>query len=674
MDPHHIHIEHLHDDPTHSTCGSYSSSETLEDELDQDRLNRLSSTSTSTLVGTNGNNGTNSRSSSPLDQEVKVNPLTRSSSSSSASNPRGLWYRFTHSEAGRVVSAFCYFTFVCIGMAFCNQLSDHRWVETGYTQVFLRDRGFDVIAPQSDIGPANFFVMTSVVLTVLGIGFICPNWTMRAVVLRRCLWVIGSLSVYRALTISVTTLPSPKEECRPSLKYGFWEMLIIAIQMIPGTVEACTDDIFSGHTVFMVSCAIQWRLYCKNKWVTYFSYLYISIGLYFVVATRLHYTVDVILAIFITYGFWSVYIAMIDVVMEQEYFGVQSHNEKYSAFDSTLTEYEFSSYEDDLSTRHQSDFHIRRRRLEHHMNRIRGPGIGYGRGEYDRVAFVPMQLNVWLINIVRWCDGLDLRMRQDMPAASMNSTRWEDLVVRYRSVRSTPASSFNSPCSSAYCCYRKSESGAYDRQSENGSEMVQLYHSNDVNAPLTGSSDDVCSCVDDSDYNNNQDQQHSGRWRSLPLRSGSSRQRPSNYKDDKMGSKDRDRKLHILKVAVIVFVNTILLVKIVEAYQNWSTAPAPAPHSTQDINLNSNSALQPNSPIDPTSAAGYHSPPQARDLEKRRDATAATAGSMYEAIANVGNDAGLIFGEIADDSGHAFNPNTLRRRHIRLTEEPEGAI
>ncbi|OAQ22760.1 hypothetical protein K457DRAFT_281204 [Linnemannia elongata AG-77] len=655
MEPHHIHIEHLHDDPTHSPCGSYSSSETLEDELDQDRLNRLSSTSTSTLVGANGTSGNNSRSSSPFDQEVKINPTSRSSSpSSSASHQRGLWYRFTHSEAGRVFSAFCYFTFVCISMAFCNQLSDHRWVETGYTQVLLRDRGFDVIAPQSDIGPANFFVMTSVVLTVLGIGFICPTWTMRAVVLRRCLWVIGSLSVYRALTISVTTLPSPKEECRPSLKYGFWDMLVIAIQMIPGTVEACTDDIFSGHTVFMVSCAIQWRLYCKNKWVTYFSYLYISVGLYFVVATRLHYTVDVVLAIFLTYGFWSVYIAMIDVVMEREYFGIQSHNEKYSAFDSTSTDYEFSSYDnDDLSTRHQSDFHIRRRRLEHQMNRIRGPGIGYGRGEYDRVAFVPMQLNVWLINIVRWCDGLDLRMRQDMPAASKNSTRWEDLVVRYRSGRSTPASDSTAvtPCSSANCCHRKSEADLYDRRNENGSEMVQLYHPNDVNAPLTGGLDDVCNCADD-DYNNsdNGQQEHFGRWRSLPLRSGSSRQRSSNHKEDKYGSKDRDRKLHIIKVALIVFVNTILLVKIVEAYQGRSTAPPPPAH--QEINA-INNTLHPDTPT-----AVYH-PPQAQDI----DATATTA-SMYKAIAN----------DEVNSSDKFYSPQAIRRRPNRPTEEPEGTI
>ena len=72
--------------------------------------------------------------------------------------------------------------------------------------------------------------------------------------------------------------------------------------------------------------------------------------------------------------------------------------------------------------------------------------------------------------------------------------------------------------------------------------MVQLYHPNDVNAPLTGGLDDVCNCADD-DYNNdgNSQQQHFGRWRSLPLRSGSSRQRSSNHKDDKYECKDRDR-------------------------------------------------------------------------------------------------------------------------------------
>ncbi|KAF8924411.1 hypothetical protein BGZ58_001808, partial [Dissophora ornata] len=253
MDPHHIHIEQLDDnyDQPHYLHTSYGSEDSLEfdGEMDSEDLNRLSSTST--LVGgipSSLDNDTNQERTSFM-SDIKITPTTKKKNKG-ASRKRGLWYRFTHSESGRLACSFIYFVVVCIGMAFCNQLSDNRWVETGYTKVLLRDRGFDVIAAQADIQPANTFVMTSVLFTVLGIGFICPTWTMRAVVLRRILWVIGTLSVYRALTLSVTTLPTPKEECRPSLKTDFWDMFFVALQMIPGTVEACTDDIFSGHTVF----------------------------------------------------------------------------------------------------------------------------------------------------------------------------------------------------------------------------------------------------------------------------------------------------------------------------------------------------------------------------------------------------------------------------------------
>ncbi|KAI8596424.1 hypothetical protein EDD21DRAFT_3865 [Dissophora ornata] len=374
----------------------------------------------------------------------------RNGSSSPTSPTRSLskitWSRCINSEIGRFISSIIYFVVVCIAMAFCNQFSDHRWVETDYTNIILRDRGFDIFPARRDITPANTFVMTSIVFTLIGIAFICPNWTERIIVLRRVFWVVGTLSVYRALTLSVTTLPTPKEGCIPATERGFKDMFWIALEMIPGTVEACTDDIFSGHTVFMVTCAIQWRLYCRNKWATYFSYAYITVGLYFVIATRLHYTVDVVLAIFITYAAWSLYIAMIDVVMEKEYFGLKRHHDKYMIFDSRWSqeqdqEQRSRTGEEDPekglavnSSEQQSTasvFAAKRAQLEHRMNRMRGPGMGYDRGEHDRVAFVPMQYNIWLIGAIRWCDGLDLRMCQ----SSMGSagSRWEELVVDRRS-------------------------------------------------------------------------------------------------------------------------------------------------------------------------------------------------------------------------------------------------
>ncbi|KAF9328535.1 hypothetical protein BG006_008296 [Podila minutissima] len=379
---------------------------------------------------------------SPLSNIVDMSGSKAPSTNNSSDKARGVFSRFFNSELGRFLVSIVYFAVICIFMAFCNQFSDHRWIKTSYQDVLLEDRGFDIFPAQKDITPANIFVMTSVVFTLIGMALICPTWTARLIVLRRVMWVVGTLSVYRALTLSVTTLPTPKKGCSPATKTGFWDMFWIALQMIPGTVQACTDDIFSGHTTFMVTCAIQWRLYCKNKWVTYFSYCYITVGLYFVVATRLHYTVDVVLAIFITYAVWSLYIAMIDVVMEKEYFGLQRQNEKYLVFGDSASLKDIDT-EETITTAKDTSFAGQRARLNKRMNRMRGAGIGYDRSEHDRVAFVPMQYNTWLTGAVRWCDGLDLRMRQSSSGTG-DCTRWEELIITHRSLNASSSSNTHS--------------------------------------------------------------------------------------------------------------------------------------------------------------------------------------------------------------------------------------
>lgn len=206
-------------------------------------------------------------------------------------------------------------------------------------------------------------------------------------------------------------------------------------------------------------------MYCKNKWITLLSYIYISVGLYFVVATRLHYTVDVVLAVFITYAAWSIYIAMIDVVMEKEYFGIHSHHEKYSVFD-TECEDELTYYGPEYASSTRAQLH-------HAMNSLRGPRIGYSRGEYDRVVFVPMQFNVWLTGLVRWCDGLDLRMRKTIETENevkAKNSRWEELVIKYRAgYRIRNASPLKSE--EAYC---DGESMEYHR------EMVESHNHNNM--------------------------------------------------------------------------------------------------------------------------------------------------------------------------------------------------
>ncbi|KAF9980691.1 hypothetical protein BGZ75_008148 [Mortierella antarctica] len=649
MDPqpheHYIHIEQLQEE--HVQYDAYGSSEVLLEESEHDRLNRFSNTST--LVGGSPTSAYSHRHHRTLSQtsDVKKNGVP-----SKEAKGKRLWHRFLHSESGRLACSFFFFTFVCIGMAFCNQLSDHRWVDTPYTQILLRDRGFDVIAAQADITPANNFVMTSVVFTVLGIGLICPTWTMRAVVLRRILWVIGTLSVFRALTLSVTTLPTPKEECRPSLKTGFWDMFIVALQMIPGTVEACTDDIFSGHTVFMVSCAIQWRLYCKNKWITYLSYLYISIGLYFVVATRLHYTVDVVLAVFITFAGWSIYISQVDVVMEEEYFGIKSHHEKYRAFDETLNEYEFAQEDDTEQCAGRTQFRLRRRQLEHAMNRLRGPRIGYGRGEYDRVAFIPVQFNLWLTGLIRWCDGLDLRMRPAVTdrvktettasasQESSSSTRWEELVVRYRCERGSGVVTSES-------WSRRKVEGDYEEECVE--EMIECRQRSDYNAS-TGETGQ---------------QRHQGRWRSMPSPASSSRQCCTGSKDEKTGDMDRSRKLHILKIVLLILVNALLVVKIIQVYRDNPSAPKP--HWPQEMDAYPGGAIL-NDGLEPTAASAFvpHDAQQQQQQQQQQQEQTHRQQKREQGFERIG----------LSSTGRDYNESQAgaRRRNLEKRWSPEGAI
>ncbi|KAG0207307.1 hypothetical protein BGX33_006913 [Mortierella sp. NVP41] len=438
---------------------------------DQDRHNRHSNM---TMVGPAQTSP--STSPSPLQHNSNSslsqnNDITASSQKKSAGK-RSCWDRCINSEIGRLVCSLVFFAVVCIGMAFCNQFSDHRFVKTNYTNIYLEDRGFDIFPAQQDITPANTFVMTSVVFTLIAIAILCPSWQTRIIVLRRVFWVVGALSVLRATTLSVTTMPTPKVGCKPATATGFGEMFWIALQMIPGTVQACTDDIFSGHTVFMVTCAIQWRLYIRNSWIKYVSFIYITVGLYFVIATRLHYTVDVVLAVFITYAMWSFYMAMVDTVMEKEYFGLRRHNEKYSMFDHYWVEKEErqeqkyrqlvdqTTKDDDPTAPQPSSFALKRAQLQHVMNRIRGPGIGYSRGEYDRVAFIPMQYNIWLTGLIRWCDGLDLRMRQSSTGSGL--TRWEEYVMEHRTQSHAVTGSLlpqhhQASSSTAYQAYGKQE-------------------------------------------------------------------------------------------------------------------------------------------------------------------------------------------------------------------------
>ncbi|KAI8054562.1 hypothetical protein BDF22DRAFT_654704 [Syncephalis plumigaleata] len=272
----------------------------------------------------------------------------------------------------RTVASALYLFSVAFAMTLLQQVSDTRWIEHRPNQQVLYDTGFILLSDVTEHWLPDFFVLSLLGMTVIGVLWFCPTWPARQIVIRRLFWLTGSLYLYRAMTISVTTLPPPRP-CEPVLVTGIPIVQVIknVAKMLSGGAISCTDNIFSGHTMVLTSCALHWRIYVRRKYIAYYVYLHVIAGIYTIIGTHMHYSVDVLLAIFITYGMYAIYFCVIRLAMERHRWAVEEHR----ATGGKLWE------KDDQ--------------------------------EYQRVAYTPRMLNSGMIRIIVWMDGLDLRWRPD---------------------------------------------------------------------------------------------------------------------------------------------------------------------------------------------------------------------------------------------------------------------
>eukprot|EP00906_Rhabdomonas_costata_P000277 RCo000372 len=172
----------------------------------------------------------------------------------------------------------------------------------------------------------DLFVAAHTVLT----GLLLVFHTARFLIQRRLFVIFALLNLLRAYTVVITSLPDPSPVCQlESSKEGglfaeepalwlLWERAVIYV-ISPGTMITCGDMIFSGHSTFqLVSCCV-WMTYFNPQYlagavsrrtcfvVRVFMLMFTIVGCLAVVATRLHYTLDVSLAVFLTVMTWKVY-------------------------------------------------------------------------------------------------------------------------------------------------------------------------------------------------------------------------------------------------------------------------------------------------------------------------------------------------------------------------------
>jgi len=141
----------------------------------------------------------------------------------------------------------------------------------------------------------------------------------RLIILRRIWFLLGILYYYRALTMFVTVLPKADETyiCMPrqndttALDYAKRVLTIISGGglSINGKHIYCGDYIFSGHTMTLTMGYLTIKQYSPKRFklLHWISWLVSFCGVVFLLIARGHYTIDVLLAYYVSSRIWWLY-------------------------------------------------------------------------------------------------------------------------------------------------------------------------------------------------------------------------------------------------------------------------------------------------------------------------------------------------------------------------------
>lgn len=173
-------------------------------------------------------------------------------------------------------------------------------------EVPLHDVGFDLTP---ELGPDQHWVSEA----LFGVAFACfvlwtftPFITQRkrfytAVMWSRLLMVLVVCQALRIVTFSVTQLPGPSFHCRAGEASAHrawpthWSGHVI-VDVGRQVSKSCGDLIFSSHTTFMLTGILAYNEYGSVAAVKALSWLLGVVLSVLIVASRKHYTVDVVIA------------------------------------------------------------------------------------------------------------------------------------------------------------------------------------------------------------------------------------------------------------------------------------------------------------------------------------------------------------------------------------------
>lgn len=172
----------------------------------------------------------------------------------------------------------------------------------------LPDKFFDYV----DRVPWAFTVTEVNGLILVGLWLV--QWLLlkhRSIIGRRCFFLIGTLYMYRCVTMYITTLPVPGKHmvCAPKLYNDssgkIWRILRLISGgglSLTGSHLMCGDFLYSGHTVMCTLSYLFIKEYSPRWmwWYHWFCWLLSASGVICILIGHEHYSIDVVIGYFVT--------------------------------------------------------------------------------------------------------------------------------------------------------------------------------------------------------------------------------------------------------------------------------------------------------------------------------------------------------------------------------------
>lgn len=241
----------------------------------------------------------------------------------------GIWktiksYRPYHDKRDLIHAFFPGLVYLLVTVYYLSMINAYldrvyyEYMKEGIYQVRLKDYLVDYFYPRyiaagvpwdlSDVFARICFACI-VIFVLLGGKDTCWRF-------RRIGYLVGSMYFMRSFFVLTTHLPSALESCHPNPQYPFmYDALMIMIQ----ARASCGDIFFSGHTIIFTTvfcCAISYPVLPKYKIVstivTWLLVIFTLGGMFSLITSAYHYTIDVMAGFMLTNMVWWLYYMLVE--------------------------------------------------------------------------------------------------------------------------------------------------------------------------------------------------------------------------------------------------------------------------------------------------------------------------------------------------------------------------